>query len=238
MWPVSSYLPRRRSPLLGRRPVFIGREPAQRASFAGPAQAPALKPPARTVPVGRRKGSRIRDAGDRVERRHALQPNSPPRVLESWISHNEQHVVTQILAEPRGGLTAIGLTSCLTGVTVRAVKILVVPAAGLIPGFACEVSGTLASTPTRVPGARGLSSHPRSAPGDGDPGLLRQKRQPPPVTRPAAAPRTCGTCSPSRPVPPGQRPARRRPGNEAGRAPHHADRHHAARGASSATPRR
>jgi len=62
-----------------------------------------------------------------VERRHAHQPNSPPRVLESRISHNEQHVVTQILAEARGGLTAIGLNSCLAGVTARTVKILVVP---------------------------------------------------------------------------------------------------------------
>jgi hypothetical protein len=92
-----------------------------------------------------------------VERRHAHQPNSPPRVLESWISHNEQHVVTQILAEARGGLTAIGLNSCLTGVTARAVKILVVPAGGLIPGFASEVCGTLASTPT---GCYGLAACP------------------------------------------------------------------------------
>jgi hypothetical protein len=157
-WPVSSYLPKAAKPTT-RPKARVHRPGAGPAGqLRGQAQAPALRPPARTVAVGRRKGSRIRDAGDRVERRHALQPNGPPRVLESWISQNAQQLVTQILTEPPGGLTAIGLNSCLTGVTVRAVKILVVPAAGLIPGSACEVSGTLASTPTRVPGARGLSS--------------------------------------------------------------------------------
>jgi hypothetical protein len=116
--------PRRRSPLPGHGSWFICRQPARRPSFAGQAQAPARRPRGQNRGCRPAQGSRIRTgdigAGDMVERRHAHQPNSPPRVLESWISHNEQHA----------------------------------------------------------------------------------ERPPCPVTRSAASLRTCGTCSPSRPVPP------------------------------------
>jgi hypothetical protein len=88
------------------------------------------------------------------------------------------------------------------------------------PGFRLRGLRHARQHPHWVLWARGLSSHPRSARGDGDHDPATTERSPHPVTRPAASLRTCGTCSPSRPVPPDQRPARRRPGNEAGRAPH------------------
>jgi hypothetical protein len=59
-------------------------------------------------------------------------------------------LVTQILAEPPGGLTTIGLNSCLTAVNARAVQPLVMPVGGLIPGFACEACGTLATLPAAM----------------------------------------------------------------------------------------
>ena len=67
-------------------------------------------------------------------------------VVERWVSAMEQQVAADFLAEPPDGLAAIGLNSCLAAVNARAVKTLVVPVAGLIPGFACEACGTLASS--------------------------------------------------------------------------------------------
>lgn len=98
--------------------------------------------------------------GGTQARPSAEQPALGAGILDQ---HNEQHGVTQILAESRGALTATGLNSCLTGLTARAVKIVVVPGEGLIPGFACEVCGTLANTPLGATGPR-PSSHPPIAP--------------------------------------------------------------------------
>jgi hypothetical protein len=72
-------------------------------------------------------------------------------VIESWVRQREQQAVAQILAEPSGGLTALGLDPCLAAVNSHAVKVLAVPADGLMPGFACELCGTLASSPTGCP---------------------------------------------------------------------------------------
>lgn len=59
----------------------------------------------------------------------------------------EQQLVTQILTESPDGLTVTGMNSCLAAVNQHAVNLLVVPVGGLIPGFACQVCGTLASAP-------------------------------------------------------------------------------------------
>lgn len=72
-------------------------------------------------------------------------------VVARWVSQREQQLVTQILAEPPNGLTVAGLKSCLAGVNQHAVNLLVVPVGGLIPGFACQVCGTLASAPSGCP---------------------------------------------------------------------------------------
>ena len=47
----------------------------------------------------------------------------------------------------------------LVAVNCRAVQVLVVPVGGLIPGFACELCGMLASTPTGCP-HQTAASHP------------------------------------------------------------------------------
>ena len=72
-------------------------------------------------------------------------------VVKNWVSLREQRLVAQIRTAPPGGLTAIGLNSCLAAVSACAVQVLVVPVGGLIPGFACELCGALASTPTGCP---------------------------------------------------------------------------------------
>jgi peptide chain release factor subunit 1 len=72
-------------------------------------------------------------------------------VVADWVSQREQQAVAEILAEPPGGLTAVGLNPCLTAVNDRAVQTLIVPVGGLIPGYACALCGALASTPTGCP---------------------------------------------------------------------------------------
>ncbi len=67
--------------------------------------------------------------------------------LHDWVSQQEQELVTGILQQPPGGLTVIGMNSCLAAVNQRAVQVLVLPVGGLIPGFTCETCGALASTP-------------------------------------------------------------------------------------------
>lgn len=68
-------------------------------------------------------------------------------VVANWVSQREQELVTGILQQPHGGLTVIGMNSCLAAVNQHAVRVLVLPVGGLIPGFACETCGALASTP-------------------------------------------------------------------------------------------
>ena len=80
-------------------------------------------------------------------------------VMGRWVSQCEQQAVTQLLAEPAGSLTALGLDACLAAVNVHAVQVLAVPAEGLISGFACELCGTLASTPPGCPHAI-VTAHP------------------------------------------------------------------------------
>ncbi len=68
-------------------------------------------------------------------------------VVGEWVHRREQELVTQILQRPPDGLTAVGLSPCLAAVNQHAVAALVVPVGGLIPGFACDACGMLASTP-------------------------------------------------------------------------------------------
>ena len=71
-------------------------------------------------------------------------------VVESWMSKREQQLVAQVFQEPPTEF-AIGVSACLAAVSQHAVAVLVLPVGGLIPGFACDVCGTLASTPDGCP---------------------------------------------------------------------------------------
>jgi peptide chain release factor subunit 1 len=68
-------------------------------------------------------------------------------VIRDWADRCEQRLLTQLCQEPPDGLTVTGLHSCLAAVGQHAVKLLVVPVGGLIPGFACTRCGALTSTP-------------------------------------------------------------------------------------------
>jgi len=72
-------------------------------------------------------------------------------VVANWVSQREQRLVSQIMQEPPGRLAVVGMSPCLAALSQHAVAVLVVPVGGLIPGFACQACGTLASTPGRCP---------------------------------------------------------------------------------------
>lgn len=94
---------------------------------------------------------RARVIGSFVVDPHTMTPGrvrelSAP-VVGRWVSQREEQLISQLRQEPPGGLTAIGMNSCLAAVNQHAVRVLMVPAGGLIPGFACDECGMLASTP-------------------------------------------------------------------------------------------
>lgn len=98
---------------------------------------------------------RERLAGSFVVDPHTMTParirELSGRVIGQWTSEREQRLVAQVLQEPPGGLTVIGLVSCLAAVNEHAVQLLLVPEGGLIPGFACELCGALSSNGAGCP---------------------------------------------------------------------------------------
>jgi hypothetical protein len=60
-----------------------------------------------------------------------------------WGELRARRVAAGILAMPPGGLSAVGLPSCLAAVSAGAVQTLVVPGDGLVPGYECGRCGTL-----------------------------------------------------------------------------------------------
>ena len=96
-------------------------------------------------------GLRDHFAGSFAADPHTLTPakvrDLAGRVIDDWVSRRDQHLASQILQEPPDGLTATGLSACLAGVGQHAIQLLLVPAGGLIPGYACQRCGTLTSTP-------------------------------------------------------------------------------------------
>jgi hypothetical protein len=98
---------------------------------------------------------RDRFAGSFVVDPHTMTPTRvralAAPVIEDWMNRREQQLIDQISSEPPGRLAATGVNACLSAVNQRAVGVLVVPVGGLIPGFACESCGMLASEPDACP---------------------------------------------------------------------------------------
>jgi peptide chain release factor subunit 1 len=101
--------------------------------------------------------ARLRDdfAGSFVADPHALTPakvrDLADHVIEEWQNQRDQHLVAQVLQEPPDGLTAEDLSACLAAANQHAIKLLLVPAGGLIPGYACQHCGALSSTGDACP---------------------------------------------------------------------------------------
>jgi len=74
-----------------------------------------------------------------------IRPHIRPLLLarQRWAGLQARPVAAEILAMPRGGLSAVGLPACLAAVSAGAVQTLVVPGDGLVPGYECGRCGTL-----------------------------------------------------------------------------------------------
>jgi hypothetical protein len=74
-----------------------------------------------------------------------IRPHIRPLLLarQLWAGLQAQRVAAEILAMPPGDRSAVGLPSCLAAVSAGAVKTLVVPGDGLVPGYECGRCGTL-----------------------------------------------------------------------------------------------
>jgi len=96
-------------------------------------------------------GLRDQFAGRFVADPHVLTParvrELAGRVIRDWVSAREQELVSQILRQPPDGLTAVGLDACLAAAGQRAIDVVLVPAGGLTPGYACTECGALSGTP-------------------------------------------------------------------------------------------
>ncbi len=73
------------------------------------------------------------------------------RVIADWVTARSQELAAQILQRPPDGLTATGLSACLAAAGQHAIELALVPAGGLVPGYACQQCGALSSTPGGCP---------------------------------------------------------------------------------------
>lgn len=76
-------------------------------------------------------------------------------VLKKWTDRTEKQLAVKVLTSQPDELTAVGMNPCLAAVNARRVATLLVPVGGLIPGFACDLCGALASTPGECPHGTG-----------------------------------------------------------------------------------
>jgi len=96
-------------------------------------------------------------AGSFVADPHTLTPakvrDLASHVIRDWLSQRGQRLLTQFRQQPPDGLTVAGLSACLAAASQHAIKLLLVPAGGLIPGYACQRCGALSSTGNGCPHA-------------------------------------------------------------------------------------
>ncbi len=99
-------------------------------------------------------GLRDKVAGTFVVDPHTMTParvrDLARPVIANWVREREDRLVGELRAGQLPGaappLTVTGLPGCLAAVNARAVALLVVPAGGVLGGYACERCGTLSAT--------------------------------------------------------------------------------------------
>ena len=95
-------------------------------------------------------GLRDHFAGSFVADPHTLTPakvrDLAGRVIQDWGNLQDQHIAAEFLREPPDGRTVTGLSACLAAAGQHAIQLLLVPAGGLVPGYACQRCGALSST--------------------------------------------------------------------------------------------
>jgi hypothetical protein len=95
-------------------------------------------------------GLRDQFAGSFVADPHTLTPGKvrdlAGHVLQDWQTAHDQHIAAELLQEPPDGRTVTGLNACLAAAGQHTIQLLLVPAGGLVPGYACQRCGALSST--------------------------------------------------------------------------------------------
>jgi hypothetical protein len=90
---------------------------------------------------------RAQFAGSFLADPHTLTPakarDLASRVIADWMSRRDQRLAAEILQEPPGKLTAVGLDACIAAAGQHAIDTLLLPADGLVPGYSCQRCGAL-----------------------------------------------------------------------------------------------
>ncbi len=86
-------------------------------------------------------------------------------VIEHWVGRRDQQLAGQLLGQPPDGLTVTGLSACLAAASQHAIQLLLVPAGGLVPGYAGRHRGT----PAVPPGPAVTREHPATGAAGGAP---------------------------------------------------------------------
>jgi len=73
-------------------------------------------------------------------------------VIARWAAAREQLLTRQAGERPPGGLAAAGLGECVAAVNQHAVRLLIVPDDGLVPGYLCAPCRGLATASGNCPG--------------------------------------------------------------------------------------
>ena len=106
-------------------------------------------------------GLRDQFAGRFVADPHTLTParvrDLAAAVIADWVSAREEHLRTGFLQQSPDGLTATGLNACLAAADQHAIERVLVPAGGLVPGYACQQCGALSGTPGGCPHGPGAA---------------------------------------------------------------------------------
>jgi peptide chain release factor subunit 1 len=95
-------------------------------------------------------GLREEFAGSFVADPHTLTPvkvrDLAGRVIQDWQNLQDQRITAEFLREPPDGRSVTGLSACLAAAGRHAIELLLVPAGGLVPGYACRRCGALSCT--------------------------------------------------------------------------------------------
>jgi len=95
-------------------------------------------------------GLRDQFAGSFAADPHTLTPakvrDLASHVIQDWQTAHDQHAAAEFRQEPPDGRTVTGLNACLAAANRHAIRLLLVPAGGLVPGYACQQCGALSST--------------------------------------------------------------------------------------------
>jgi Bacterial archaeo-eukaryotic release factor family 10 len=110
-------------------------------------------------------GLRDQFAGCFMADPHTLTPakvrDLASRVIQDWRNLQDQRLAAGFLRQPPDGRTVTGLSACLAAANRHAIELLLVPAGGLVPGYACRRCGALSSSGDGCPhGATGSAAVP------------------------------------------------------------------------------